>query len=109
MQVSVVGRQVEVTDEIRLYTQEKASKLPRFYNRVQNVDVVFQREGDLTSVEMIVSAAGTQDFVAREVGSDARACIDLLIDKIERQLNKYKEKHRNRKHLAKKPEHLEES
>ena len=102
MQVSFVGRHVEVPDDLRAYAEEKVSKLPRYYNRVQAVEIVVDRESDLISVEMIVRAAGTAPFIAKEVGADVRACIDLLIDKMGRQLSKHKEKHRNRKHIARK-------
>ncbi len=109
MQVSVTGRHFEITSKIRSYAEEKAAKLPRFYDRVQSVEVVVSRDGDLNSVEMIVTAAGSQTtFVAKEVGPDVAACIDLLIDKLERQLTKHKEKYRNRKHLGKKPDITEE-
>ena len=102
MQVSVVGRQVEVSDDLRVFAEEKTSKLPRYYDRVKTAEVVVERESDLISVEMIVHADGAKPFIAKEVGSDVRACIDLLMDKMERQLSKYKEMHRNKKHIAKK-------
>ncbi len=110
MQISITGRHCEITGQIRHYAEEKAGKLPRFYDRVQSVEVIVEREGDLFSVEMIAAAAGSQStFVAKEVGPDILACIDLLVDKLERQLTKHKEKYRNRKHLAKKIEPPEEA
>ena len=104
MNISVVGRHVEIHDAFRDFAEQKASKLPRYYDRIQSIEVVVDRESDLYSVEMIVQAAGTNSFVAKEVGAEMRACVDLLIDKMERQLTRHKEKHRNRKHLAKKPD-----
>jgi putative sigma-54 modulation protein len=50
-------------------------------------------------VEFLVSAEHKHDFVAREVNSDILAAVDLVIDKLERQLSRYKEKlqdHRRR-------------
>lgn len=108
MQVSVTARHIEVTDRIRAYAEEKASRLPRYYDRVQSVEIVLGQEADLSSVEMIVKAPGTRDFIGKEVGPDMVACIDLLLDKMERQLTKHKERFRNRKHLTKKPEPSEE-
>ena len=109
MRISVTGRHFEVSERIRSYAEEKAAKLPRYYDRVQGVEVILGREADLTAVEMIVSASGTQTFVAKEIGPDAFSCIDLLVDKLGRQLTKHKEKYRNRKHLGKKPEPYEET
>lgn len=101
MQISVTGRHVDVTDRVREYAEEKAARLPRYYDRVHAIEVVLDREGDHAVVEMIVKAAGAQEFIAKEVGPDAMSCIDLLTDKLERQLTKYKEKSRNRKHPGK--------
>ncbi|MCB9849539.1 MAG: ribosome-associated translation inhibitor RaiA [Phycisphaerales bacterium] len=101
MQISVTGRHGDVTDRIKEYAEEKAARLPRYYDRVHAIEVVLDHEGDQTVVEMIVKAAGTQDFIAREVGPEALSCIDLLVDKLERQLTKHKEKFRNRKHPGK--------
>ena len=109
MQVSVVGRHVAVTQDIKDYAEEKASKLPRFYDRIQHVEVILDRESDLFSVEMIAKAAGSQSFVAKEAGPDIRACVDLIVEKLERQLKKHKERWRNRKHVGKKAEPAEES
>ena len=108
MQVSITGRHFEITESLKSYADEKAGRLPRFYDRVQSAEIVVEKEADLVSVEMIVTAVGSAPFVAREVGPDAFACIDLLVDKLERQLNRHKEKFRNRKHIAKKPEPHEE-
>ncbi len=96
--ISVTGRHVDVSNKIRSYAEEKASKLPRFFDRVQAINVILEKERDQMSVEMIVLAAGTPNFVAKEVGPDAHACIDLLVDKMERQLTKHKEKLKNHKH-----------
>ena len=104
MQISITGRHVEVTDRIRNYAEEKTAKLPRYYDRVRAADVVLEREGDLLSVEMIVAAVGPQTFGAKEVGPAALAGIGLLVDKLERQLTKHKEKNRNHKHDGR-PDH----
>lgn len=101
MQISVTGRHMHVAERIKAYAEEKAGRLPRYYDRVQAIEVVLDQEGDHKVVEMIVKAAGTQDFIAREAGPDALSCIDLLVDKLERQLTKHKEKFRNRKHPGK--------
>ncbi len=108
MQISVTGRHVELTPRTKSYAEEKASRLPRYYDRVQSIEIIIGKEAEQSMVEMIVKAAGAQDFVAKEVGPDATSCIDLLIDKMERQLTKHKERFRNRKHLAKKVEPYEE-
>lgn len=99
MQITVTGRHMGVSHELKEYCVRKADRLVRLLDRIHAIEVVLDgHEGDHTA-EMIVSAAGIpQPFVAREQDSDAFAAVDLLIDKIEVQLRKWKERHRNRKH-----------
>lgn len=101
VQISVTGRHVDITPRIREYTEEKVARLPRYYDRVHAVEVVLDKDGDSVVVEMLVKAAGAQEFVAKESGPDALSCIDVLVDKLERQLTKHKERFRNRKHPEK--------
>ena len=101
MQISVTGRHVRVTEEVKDYAARKAEKLPRFYNRVQAIEVVLDHEGGDFTVDMIVTAEGKNHFIAHEVGPDMFALVDLIVDKLERQLRRHKERFRNRKHTAK--------
>lgn len=98
MQVTVSGRHMGVSDALKAYCQEKAERLPRFLDRIQAIEVVVDGKDGTHTVEIIVRSAGAQPFVATEQHADAYAAVDLLIDKIEEQLRRYKEKHRNRKH-----------
>ncbi|MCP4247633.1 MAG: ribosome-associated translation inhibitor RaiA [bacterium] len=109
MQISVTGRHVNVTQEVKTYAEEKAGKLPRFYDRVQAIEVILDHEGDNFTVDMIVSAEGKNHFIAHEAGPDMFALIDLIVDKLERQLRRHKERFRNRKHLVKNVDKYEQS
>ena len=104
MQISITGRHVEITDEVRDYAREKASKLPRFFDRVQSIDVVLDHDAGNCSVEIIVSVDRANPFLARESGPDTFALIDTLTDKLGRQLRRHKERLRNRKHAVDKTE-----
>ena len=109
MQISVTGRHVTVTEQIKDYAAEKAGKLPRFYDRVQAIEVILDQEGDAFTVDMIVTAAGKNHFIAHEAGPDMFALVDLIVDKLERQLRRHKERFRNRKHTAKHVDRFEEA
>ncbi len=98
MQIRVAGRHVEVTDDVREYVQSKVSKLPRFYDRIHEIEVVLDHESEQFTAEMIVRADRKHTFVARETGPDTFALIDMVTEKLERQLIRHKEKNRNRKH-----------
>jgi putative sigma-54 modulation protein len=98
MVITVTGRHMGVSDALQAYCQEKAERLPRFLDRIQSIAIVVEGKDGLHTVEIIVHSAGTPPFVATEQHEDAYAAVDLLIDKIEEQLRRYKERHRNRKH-----------
>lgn len=100
VQTSVTGRHMDLTPELRSYAETKAGKLTRFYDRIQTVDVILDGEGNGFEAEMIVKAERKHVFVAKEIGEDMYAAVDLVVDKVERQLRKHKEKLRNRKHPA---------
>ena len=98
MQVTVSGRHMGVSEALKDYCQEKAERLVRFYDRIQSIEVVLDGKKGHHTAEMIVHTDGTQPFVASEAQDDVFAAVDLLLDKIERQLRRHKEKLRNRKH-----------
>ena len=100
MRFSVTGRHIEITDAMRQYVEEKAGKLSRFYDRVQSIEVVIEKEGLQNKVEMVVSADHRHTFVGQVSAGDYYEAIDLVMDKVEAQLRKHKDKHRNRKHKA---------
>lgn len=101
LQIHVTGRHVEVTDEVREYVHAKAGRLPRFYDRIHEIEVVLDHDSDLFTAEMIVRAGGKHTFVATESGPDTMALIDTVTDRLERQLTKLKERNRNHKHDGK--------
>jgi len=109
VQISVTGRHVTVTEDLKGYAADKAGKLPRFYDRVQAIEVILDHEGDSFTVDMIVTAEGKNHFIAHEAGPDMFALIDLIVDKLERQLRRHKERFRNRKHLVRNTDKFEES
>ncbi len=97
MQIRVTGRHVEVTDEVRGYIGEKAGKLLRFYDRIHEIEVVLDHESEQFTVEVIVRADRKHTFIASDTGPDTFALIDLVTEKLERQLKKHKEKNRDHK------------
>ena len=98
MVITVTGRHMEVTPALKAFAEEKANKLTRYYDRIQEIEVILDANKDSTSVEIIVNAEHKDMFIAREAQGDAYASIDLCVNKLERQLTEHKKKHRNRKH-----------
>jgi putative sigma-54 modulation protein len=98
MQITVSGRHMNVGESLREYCEKKAVRLERFYDRIQSVDLVVDGHDGQHTIEIIVHVRGTQPFVASEEHEDAFAALDVLMDKIERQIRRHKERLRNRKH-----------
>ena len=89
---------MDVTPALKSYAEQKAGKLTKYYDRIQEIEVVFDNGKDITRVEMIVNAEHKNTFIAHHDEADAYAGIDGCISKLERQLSEHKKRHRNRKH-----------
>ena len=98
MVVTVSGRHMDVTVPLKSYAEEKANKLTKYYDRIQEIEVILDAGKDTTRVEMIVNAEHNDTFVAHHDEGDAYACIDGCFQKLERQLTEHKKMYRNRKH-----------
>ena len=100
MIVTVSSRHMDVSQALKTYAEQKAGKLTKYYDRIQEIEVVFDAAKDSTRVEMIVNAEHKKMFIATHEQGDAYACIDGCMDKLERQLTEHNKKFRNRKHIA---------
>jgi putative sigma-54 modulation protein len=98
--VTVASRHMDVSPALKTYAEEKAGKLSKYYDRIQEIEVIFDANKDHTSVEFIVNAEHKNMFVAHHNDADAYAGVDACFDKLERQLSDHKKKVRNRKHAA---------
>ncbi|MDV7209665.1 sigma 54 modulation protein /SSU ribosomal protein S30P [Azotobacter beijerinckii] len=91
MQVNISGHQLDVTDALRDYVEEKLSRLERHFDRITNVQVIMTVEKLKQKIETTLHVAGAE-VVANAEHEDMYAAIDLLVDKLDRQLIKHKEK-----------------
>src|SRR5437762_3218266 len=96
---------MEVSAALKAYAEQKAGKLLKYYDRIQEIEVVLEPVKDRMGVEMIVNAERVRQFVAKHEDKDAYAGVDMCVDKLERQLHEHKDQHRNRKHLAGEDKH----
>jgi putative sigma-54 modulation protein len=100
MQLHVKGKNVEVSDSVRQYAQQKLRKLERFLQDSTRVELELSVERNPSIADNHVAEATiwTKGPVlrARESSSDAKASIDQLVDKLERQVKRYREKRRRR-------------
>jgi putative sigma-54 modulation protein len=109
VQIIITGRHVDVTDELKAHVSKKLERLPRFYDRIESIEAVLDREGEVPIVEALVHAERGIRFVARESSVDLYSALDLVVDKLSRQLTRHKERFRNRKHQSRRPDKAPET
>jgi putative sigma-54 modulation protein len=91
MQLSVTGRHVEVTDPLRQYALGKVERLSRHFEHVLDGHVTLSVEKLVHRAECTLNLSG-KTLHADAEGQDVYAAIDVLVDKLDRQLLKHKEK-----------------
>lgn len=91
MQIDLTGHHVELTDALRHYVVDKFQRLERRFDHVTNVHVVLNVEKLVQKAEATVHVSGGKLF-AEEADGDMYAAIDGLLDKLDRQIVKHKEK-----------------
>ena len=98
MEITVSGRRIEVTDAIREYAENKVGKLPRYFDRIEAIEVIVDRRDNHSyNVEIIVKAEHVDPFVGTCAGDDVYACVDDVVEKLERRLTDHKSRLRDRK------------
>lgn len=88
----IVGRNVDVTDAMRSYAEDKLSRLTRFFDQVVDAKVTMSyRQGRADPARVEVQVNVPNGLVrAEESGADTYAAVDLVVDKLERQLKRFK-------------------
>ena len=100
MRLQVKGKNVEVTDSIRKYAEEKLSKLERQLadpTRVE-LELAVERNPSISQNHVAEATIWTKGptLRAREASGDMKASIDALVEKLERQVIRYRDKRRRR-------------
>ncbi|WP_428033550.1 ribosome hibernation-promoting factor, HPF/YfiA family [Amphritea sp.] len=96
MQINITGHHVELTDSLNDYVQSKFEKLERHFDNITNAQVTLSVEKNRQKAEGDVHIAGGQLFASDEQ-DDMYVAIDGLIDKLDRQIIKHKEKMKTHK------------
>jgi putative sigma-54 modulation protein len=91
MQLTVTGRNLEVTDSLRAYAEEKLRRLTKYLENIVTVHVVLsvEKHRQITEVTLRVRDLTIR---AEESTDDLYSSIDLVMEKLERQILRYKER-----------------
>ena len=91
MQLKITGKHRNISDSLKIYIDKKVTELTHFYDRILDANVVLEKENINHVVTIKLRVAG-QMLKAENRSNNLRAAIDACIDKLEKQLVKYKEK-----------------
>jgi ribosome hibernation promoting factor len=96
MQLSVTFRHMEPSEALKIYIQERCNKLTKYIDKPLESQVALSIQKFRHIVEVVINANGIR-IAGQESHEDMYAAIDLVMDKIERQVKKYRQKIRKHK------------
>ena len=91
MQIIIKGHQVEVTAALREYATAKFDRVARHFDHLHDASIVLGIEKLLHKAEATMTISGKK-LHADATAADMYAAIDVLVDKIDAQVRKHKEK-----------------
>ena len=91
MNYIISGKNIEVTEGLRSAVFDKLSKLEKYFAEDADAQVTFSVEKDRQKIEVTIPMKG-HIIRAEQVSDDMYVSIDLVVEVIERQVNKYKKK-----------------
>ncbi len=97
MRVTITGKNLEVTSGLRSAVEKKLSKLERFFNPDVEAHATLSVTNFMQKIEVIIPFGGAV-LRGEESNTDMYAAIDLVADKMERQVRKHKNKLNSRKY-----------
>jgi putative sigma-54 modulation protein len=91
MHLNLTGHHVEITDALRDYVNAKVVRLARHFDNMTDIHCILTVEKLRHRAEAKINVSG-QTLFANSVEDDMYAAIDTLVDKLDRQIKKHKEK-----------------
>ncbi|MBR1908622.1 ribosome-associated translation inhibitor RaiA [bacterium] len=96
MHIYVNGRNIEITDAIKSYVKEKIGKVATHYDQIHGIEVVLSviknPAANEKNVAEVTCKLNNSSIHLEETAESMYASIDLLSDKLLRQVQKYKDK-----------------
>jgi len=97
--ITITGRHIEITEPIREYVTEKIGRACKLLDKISSAHVTLSVEKHRHIVEVVIHSRGAT-LHAKEETHDMYASIDQVLDKVEIQANRLKEKVKDRKHAV---------
>jgi putative sigma-54 modulation protein len=99
MQINLTGHHLDITPALRSFVQEKLERIERHFDHITKIHVILTIEKGRQKAEASIHVNRGNIF-ANAQHDDMYAAIDMLIDKLDRQVIKHKEKLSNHKSNA---------
>ena len=91
MQLSISGHHLEVTQAIKQHSEEKLAKIKHHFNHLINVNMILEVVKDVQKAEATIHVSGA-DLFAKAESDDIYVSIDRMVNKLDAQIRKHKEK-----------------
>ncbi len=91
MQLNISGHHLNITDAIKHHSEEKLAKIKHHFDHVININMILGIEKDSQIAEATLHVSGADLFAKAESG-DMYASIDQMVNKLDAQIRRHKEK-----------------
>lgn len=93
MEIKVIVKHGEVPEDVQRLMEDKVRRLPRFFDRATAIHVLVDlNHTQAPKVEIRISAEEREDFFATEEAASVMGAFDVVLERVERQMRKHKEK-----------------
>ena len=97
MNLQISGHHLEITPALRDYVSGKLERVTRHFDHVIDVSAILSVEKLKQKAEVTVHLSG-KDIYVEAIEEDLYAAIDIMVDKLDRQIQKYKQKQSEHNH-----------
>ncbi len=109
MNIQISNKNFDLTQPFKQYLEEKLNNITKYNENITSCRVILSRDqhhnkGEVFTIEVNINIPRKSELIIKETQADARAAVDIIQDKIIRQLVKNKEKKKGK--LRKKIEEL---
>lgn len=91
MQLSISGHHLDITDAIKQHAEEKLSKIKHHFDHLININMILAVEKGVQKAEASIHVSGA-DLFAKAESEDMYVSIDRMVNKLDAQVRKHKEK-----------------
>ena len=96
MKIKITGRHIDVSERLKDYAEKRIARFEKYFQQLIDIHLILYVEKLDHVAELIINGDSVQ-FHAREKAADLYSAIDLLIDKMDSQIIRFKERIQGRK------------